>query len=140
MVLHPLFLTQNWIEAFCVEIAIVNLMVAGPQSLDDLAMQRCTIANADWIGVQNKDAQRRAPCEFVGPRKTLCTPPSRAGAYDRRSIPTTVTTTKPGKRSSQPKGRPRWPSRFCRPPSGSKSERKLQTKFSLRNLLGDNRF
>jgi hypothetical protein len=99
MVLHPLFLTQNWIEAFCVEIAIVNLMVARPQSLDDLAMQRCTVTNADWIGVQNKDAQRRTPCKFVGPRKALRTPPSRA--YDRRSIPTTVTTTKSGKRSSQ---------------------------------------
>jgi hypothetical protein len=61
MILHPLFLTQNGIKAFCVEIAIVDFVAARPQSCDDLGMQRCAEAGTDWIGVQNKDAQRRAP-------------------------------------------------------------------------------
>jgi hypothetical protein len=51
MVLHPLLLTQNRIEAFCVEIAIINLMPTRPKSRDDLAMQRRAEASDDWIGV-----------------------------------------------------------------------------------------
>jgi hypothetical protein len=51
MVLHPLLLTQNRIEAFSVEIAIVNLMSTRPQSRNDLAMQRRAKASGDWIGI-----------------------------------------------------------------------------------------
>ena len=51
MVQHPLLLTQHWIEAFCVEIAVVNLMPPRPQSFDDLAMQGRAEAGGDWIGI-----------------------------------------------------------------------------------------
>ena len=51
MVLHPLLLTKNRIEAFCVEVAIVNLMPTRPQSRDDLAMQRRAEASDDGIGI-----------------------------------------------------------------------------------------
>jgi hypothetical protein len=61
MILHPLFLTQNGIKAFCVEIAIVDFVAARPQSCDDLGMQCCAEADTNWIGIQNKNAQRRAP-------------------------------------------------------------------------------
>jgi hypothetical protein len=75
MILHPLFLTQNGIKAFRVEIAIVDFVAARPQSCDDLGMQRCAEAGTDWIGVQNKDAQRRPP--FGDAAKTVCPAPSR---------------------------------------------------------------
>jgi hypothetical protein len=39
VVLDALLFAQNGIEAFRVEIAIVNLMAARPQGRDDLAMQ-----------------------------------------------------------------------------------------------------
>jgi hypothetical protein len=61
MVLHPLLLTHDRIEAFGVEVAIVHLMAARTQSRDDLLMQRGPEARDDWIRVQNKNAQRRAP-------------------------------------------------------------------------------
>src|SRR5580704_2477981 len=59
MVLHPLLLTHDRIEAFGVEVAIVHLMAARTQSRDDLLMQRGPEARDDWIRVQNKNAQRR---------------------------------------------------------------------------------
>ena len=46
-------LTQNRIEVFCVEIAVINLVPARPQSRDDLAMQPRAEAASDWIGIEN---------------------------------------------------------------------------------------
>jgi hypothetical protein len=51
MVLRPLLLTQNRIEAFRVEIAVVDLVPSRPQGLDDLAMQSRAEADGDWIGI-----------------------------------------------------------------------------------------
>jgi hypothetical protein len=51
MVLRPLLLTQNRIEAFRVKIAVVNLVFSRPQILDDLAMQGRVEADGDWIGI-----------------------------------------------------------------------------------------
>ena len=59
MVLHSLLLAQHWIETFCVEIAVINLVPPRLQSLDDLAMQHRAETTSDWIGIQNQDSQRR---------------------------------------------------------------------------------
>jgi hypothetical protein len=48
-------------------------VAARPQSCDDLGMQHCAEAGTDWIGVQNKDAQRRAP--FGDAAETVCPAP-----------------------------------------------------------------
>ena len=61
MVLRPLLLTQNRIEAFRVKIAVVDLVASRPQGLDDLAMQSRAEAGDDWIGIYNQDSQRRSP-------------------------------------------------------------------------------
>src|ERR1700722_3105660 len=66
MVLHPLLLTHDRIEGFGVEVAIIRLMAARTQSRDDLLMQRRPEARDDWIRVQKKNAQRRAPSVFAG--------------------------------------------------------------------------
>jgi hypothetical protein len=41
MVLHPLLLTQHWIEAFCVEVAVINLM---PLDRKVFTTSRCSVA------------------------------------------------------------------------------------------------
>jgi hypothetical protein len=61
IIVHPLLLTHDRIEAFGIEVTIVDLMSARTQSRDDLPMQRRSEARGDWIRVQNKNAQRRAP-------------------------------------------------------------------------------
>ena len=66
MVSHPLLLTHDRIEGFGVEVAIVDLMAARTQSRDDLLTQRRPVARGDWIRVQNKNAQRRAPFVCAG--------------------------------------------------------------------------
>ena len=51
MVLRPLLLTQNRIEALRVKIAVIYLVPSRPQGLDDLAMQSRAEAESDWIGI-----------------------------------------------------------------------------------------
>jgi hypothetical protein len=51
MVLRPLLLTQNRIEAFRLEIAVVDFVPSRPQGLGDLAVQRRAEAGSDWIGI-----------------------------------------------------------------------------------------
>jgi hypothetical protein len=49
MVLNSLSLTQDRVESFCVEIAVVDPVAARAQSRDDLAMQPRAETGADWV-------------------------------------------------------------------------------------------
>ena len=57
MISDPLLLTHDRIKGFAVEVAIVDLIAARMQSLENLLVQRRTEACSDWICVQNKNAQ-----------------------------------------------------------------------------------
>jgi hypothetical protein len=46
---------------FRIEVAVIDLMTARPQSRDNLAVEGCAKAAGDGVGVQNEDSQRRAP-------------------------------------------------------------------------------
>src|ERR1700722_1343211 len=48
MVLNSLSLTQDRVESFCVEIAVVGLVAARAQSRDDITMQSRAETGADW--------------------------------------------------------------------------------------------
>ena len=71
MISDPLLLTHDRIEGFGVEVAIVDLMAARTQSRDDLLTQRRPEARGDWIRVQNKNAQRRAPSVRAGRERSV---------------------------------------------------------------------
>jgi hypothetical protein len=56
------------IEGFGVEVAIVDFVAANAQGRADLLAQRRPEARGGWIGVQNKNAQRRTPSR----QRTVC--------------------------------------------------------------------
>jgi hypothetical protein len=53
MVANSLLFTQDRIEAFRIEVAIINVVTACLQRFDGLLMQRGAEARCDRIGVEN---------------------------------------------------------------------------------------